>query len=109
MKKTFLLTVLILGTAFILAGCLKTPINPTNSTDNNANQNTADLGGFCGKSTKVACQTDTDCTSGGCSDQICGSASDDGGVSTCEYTECYDKIKYGVTCGCVSRQCQWYK
>lgn len=122
MKKTLLFSVLILGAVFILAGCVKTSVDSTSGTndqpingqtdqDRGSDKTTRDtnnLGGFCGSSTKTQCQTDADCVSGGCSGQICGSANDQGGVSTCEWTDCYDKTKYGVNCGCVAEECQWY-
>jgi len=62
---------------------------------------------FCGRSTKGPCQSDADCRAGGCSGQICQSKKEEGGISTCEYRDCYDASKYGVKCGCVNQACQW--
>ncbi|MFA6215240.1 MAG: eight-cysteine-cluster domain-containing protein [Patescibacteria group bacterium] len=76
--------------------------------DNKAEKITTNLNGFCGRSTKAKCQTDADCAATGCSGQICGLANN-GEVSTCEWTDCYDQTKYGVSCGCVAEECQWYK
>lgn len=154
MKKTFLLSVLILSAVFILSGCLNTSVNSTNDANNQViggqkdengcliaagyswcpsqkkcmrmweeycqeyadqyrgsdktTRDTVNLGGFCGSSTKALCQTDADCVSGGCSGQVCEKVGE-GGVTTCEYADCYNKNQYGVVCGCVSGQCQWYK
>ena len=101
MKKIFLLSVLILSTAFILVGCQY-------GSRDKATRNTTSLDGFCGTSIKAQCQNDADCTSSGCSGQVCGKVGE-GVDTTCEYTDCYNKTKYGVACGCVNGQCQWYK
>ncbi|MFA6254617.1 MAG: eight-cysteine-cluster domain-containing protein [Patescibacteria group bacterium] len=155
MKKTLLLSTLILSAVFILAGCAKTPVIPPNNNtndqliggqkdehdcltaagyswcpsqqkcmrmweeycpdyadqyrgDNKATRNTTNLGGFCGRSTKVECQTDADCKVGGCSGQICHGKSESI-TSTCEWKDCYDETKYNLSCGCVTGVCQWYK
>jgi len=63
--------------------------------------------GFCGWSTNATCSTDADCTTGGCSGQVCQSKSEKSVITTCEYTECYDSARYGVTCGCDSGKCSW--
>jgi eight-cysteine-cluster-containing protein len=62
---------------------------------------------FCGTSSGDACVQDNDCTVGGCSSQICQSASAESGMSTCEYRDCYDAKVAGVSCGCSSGKCQW--
>lgn len=62
---------------------------------------------FCGSSTQAACQQDADCRRGGCSGQICESASAEPTVSTCEYRDCYNPDTYNLTCGCVNNQCAW--
>ncbi|MDD5171495.1 MAG: eight-cysteine-cluster domain-containing protein [Candidatus ainarchaeum sp.] len=62
---------------------------------------------FCGWSTNGSCSADEDCTSGGCSNQVCQSENEEPVITTCEYTECYNAAAFGVSCGCVSGQCQW--
>jgi len=64
---------------------------------------------FCGSSTKGKCATNTDCITGGCSGQICQSASEESIISTCEYQDCYDAQKFGLSCRCLNQQCQWAK
>ncbi len=63
-------------------------------------------GAFCGWSTYASCKTDADCTVGGCSGQVCMGKGEDV-VTTCEWKECYDAKKYGMTCACVDGVCQW--
>ncbi|HLC22275.1 MAG TPA: eight-cysteine-cluster domain-containing protein [Candidatus Nanoarchaeia archaeon] len=62
---------------------------------------------FCGTSTYSTCISDADCVSDGCSGQVCRSASEESIITTCEWTECYDKEEFDVACGCVNGQCQW--
>ena len=62
--------------------------------------------GFCGKSTYAACASDDDCSAGGCSGQVCQGTGEDI-ATTCEYRDCYDTNRYGVSCGCVEDRCQW--
>lgn len=62
---------------------------------------------WCGWSTNAECSSDSDCGRGGCSGQICGSIGE-GMSSTCEWLQCYDAEAYGVDCGCINRECQWY-
>jgi len=62
---------------------------------------------FCGSSTYGACTTDADCTSGGCSGQVCQSRSEESRATTCEYRQCYNAGNYGLGCGCIKNQCQW--
>ncbi|MCI0503819.1 eight-cysteine-cluster domain-containing protein [Candidatus Micrarchaeota archaeon] len=63
--------------------------------------------GFCGTSTLGACSSDLDCISGGCSGQVCQSATEPGAITTCEYRECYNAQAYGVSCGCAAGKCRW--
>jgi len=63
-------------------------------------------GGFCGTSTESACSSDSGCIIGGCSAQVCGALGDDA-VTTCEYRDCYNRVKYNVTCGCLAGKCAW--
>lgn len=64
---------------------------------------------FCGWSTNGSCSLDGDCITGGCSNQICQSSSEEPVTTTCEWKDCYDSDKYGVECKCVQGQCQWSK
>jgi eight-cysteine-cluster-containing protein len=63
--------------------------------------------GFCGWSTNGTCSTDSDCTTGGCSSQVCQSTSENPVVTTCIYRECFDSAARGLSCGCVLGKCQW--
>lgn len=67
------------------------------------------LGGFCGTSSLASCSSDSDCVKGGCSGQLCYGKSEQPGATTCEWKDCYDDTKYGVTCGCSAGKCQWKK
>ncbi len=62
---------------------------------------------FCGWSTQGNCSTDADCTSGGCSGQVCQSTFEEPVMTTCEYKECYNADLYGMECKCVEGACQW--
>jgi len=62
---------------------------------------------FCGKSTYSECQTDDDCIATGCSNQICQSKYEEMILTTCEFRECFDSIKLGISCKCVDNMCQW--
>ncbi len=64
---------------------------------------------FCGWSTNGECVYDSDCIAGGCSIQLCQSKDEAPAVTTCEWRDCYDASKYGLTCGCVDGKCQWSK
>ncbi|WP_202320270.1 eight-cysteine-cluster domain-containing protein [Archaeoglobus neptunius] len=61
---------------------------------------------FCGWSTYAECKSDADCTVGGCSGQVCMGSGEDI-VTTCDWKDCYDAKKFGMTCGCFEGQCQW--
>ncbi len=63
--------------------------------------------GFCGWSTNGSCSGNGDCTTGGCSAQVCQSVSEEPVITNCMYSECYDAASYGVSCGCVGGKCQW--
>lgn len=67
-----------------------------------------DLGSFCGSSTLAKCEADSDCWTGGCSAQLCRGISEEIDT-TCEWRDCYNSQPYGVECGCVQSQCQWFK
>lgn len=63
--------------------------------------------GFCGWSTQGNCSTDADCTTGGCSGEVCQSKFEDSVITTCEYKECYNADLYDMECKCVEGACQW--
>ncbi|MDD5098750.1 MAG: eight-cysteine-cluster domain-containing protein [Candidatus Colwellbacteria bacterium] len=75
--------------------------------DNDESETTEKEDNFCGVSSYGSCVTESDCVKGGCSGQICGSRNDEPLMTTCEYKECYDAVKYEKNCGCVSGKCQW--
>jgi len=62
---------------------------------------------FCGWSTNGACSSDSECVTGGCSGQVCQSTSEEPVATTCEWRNCYDASKYGLSCGCVVGECKW--
>ncbi|MBF0169479.1 MAG: eight-cysteine-cluster domain-containing protein [Nitrospinae bacterium] len=64
--------------------------------------------GFCGGSTDDACATDDDCLAAGCSGQLCQSAAREQPATTCEWKECYDASRYGLSCGCDAGACRWH-
>lgn len=61
---------------------------------------------FCGSSTENACSSDSDCKSGGCSNQVCQGVKEEV-MTICDYKECYKASDYGLDCGCVKGQCAW--
>ncbi len=62
---------------------------------------------FCGVSTKGTCAVDADCVVSGCSSQVCGAATEEPLVTTCEDKACYKARNFGLSCRCMERQCQW--
>lgn len=64
---------------------------------------------FCGKSTLGECQTDKDCQTSGCSNQICGSVKEEQMITTCDWKDCYDSTKFSMGCQCIENKCQWSK
>ena len=62
---------------------------------------------FCGISTLDACETNQDCTAGGCSSQICQSKDTEPAFTTCEFKSCYEANLYNLRCQCVENKCQW--
>ena len=62
---------------------------------------------FCGISTNSECQTDEDCITTGCSNQICQSKNEEELMTTCEFIECFDARKFKVSCKCIDNKCQW--
>ena len=75
--------------------------------DCNPNNKTPNVEFFCGTSTSGSCELDSDCSVGGCSNQICYSKNDALPVTTCEYRECYNAQLYNKKCGCINNACQW--
>jgi eight-cysteine-cluster-containing protein len=57
--------------------------------------------GFCGISTYGPCSSDSGCTTGGCSGQICHSVQEQMPATTCEYKDCYNAKNYGMACKCI--------
>jgi len=60
--------------------------------------------GRCVRSSGETCNTDADCTTGGCGGELCYNPSSGGGISTCECT-----APVGPSCGCVAGSCSWYE
>lgn len=62
-----------------------------------------------GSGSNPECRSDSDCKAGGCSGQLCLSASKSGSTyTTCEYREEFGCLKY-ASCGCVGGKCAWDK
>jgi eight-cysteine-cluster-containing protein len=101
----FVIITLFFLVAFALMALIVTflPENPPESPPS------TDLGGFCGTSSLASCTVEADCVAGGCSGQLCYGKSEPPKATTCEWTECYDAQKYGVSCGCVAQKCAWTK
>ena len=70
-------------------------------------EKTLTLEEFCGWSTYGNCSSDSDCTSGGCSGQVCQSKYEEPVITTCEWRDCFDASKYGLKCRCIDGRCQW--
>ncbi|MEM0022150.1 MAG: eight-cysteine-cluster domain-containing protein, partial [Archaeoglobaceae archaeon] len=67
---------------------------------------TIGIGDFCGISTFAECEEDSDCKIGGCSGEVCMGVKED--ISTiCIYRDCYDRIKFNVSCKCIKNKCRW--
>ncbi len=61
---------------------------------------------FCGWSTYGKCNSDEDCMRSGCSGQVCQSKFEEPIITTCEWLDCYDAMKFNVACKCVDGKCQ---
>jgi hypothetical protein len=59
--------------------------------------------GWCVKNSGDKCESDADCTNGGCGGELCYNPAMGGGISTCECT------KPAYACGCVNGKCAWYE
>jgi eight-cysteine-cluster-containing protein len=70
-------------------------------------EKTLTLEEFCGWSTYGNCSSDSDCTAGGCSGQVCQSKYEEPVITTCEWRDCFDASKYGLKCRCIDGRCQW--
>lgn len=57
----------------------------------------------CIRDTNDACDTDADCTTGGCGGELCYNPAVSGGNSTC------DCSAPTLSCGCVEGTCSWYE
>lgn len=68
------------------------------------NADTYDSSSFCGWSDYGFCNKDNDCLRSGCSNQVCGVKSY---ITTCEWSDYYNPIPYGLYCGCRKNSCQW--
>ena len=60
--------------------------------------------GMCVKNSNDECQTDSDCTAGGCGGELCFNPAVSNGISTCECTTPTNV----EGCGCVNGSCSWY-
>ncbi len=60
--------------------------------------------GMCIKNSNDQCQSDSDCTAGGCGGELCFNPAVSDGISTCECTT--PTAVEG--CGCVNGSCSWY-
>jgi len=62
---------------------------------------------FCGFSTFGKCKSDSDCFISGCSSQVCQSKLEEPILTTCEYRDCYNYLKFNLSCKCIDNMCQW--
>lgn len=62
------------------------------------------VSGACIKNSEDSCESDADCTSGGCGGELCYNPEVSGGESDCECT-----MPTAVSCGCVASQCTWWQ
>ena len=88
----------------ILLGCIFTLLMLSACTQQ---ENPSETEPFCGISSNESCSSDEDCTTAGCSGQICQSSQAEERITTCEYKECYDEQKYALSCQCKEDTCQW--
>jgi eight-cysteine-cluster-containing protein len=52
------------------------------------------------------CSSDSDCTTGGCSGEICISKSEEPPITTCEWREEYGCLELN-NCKCIGGKCKW--
>jgi len=66
----------------------------------------------CSKSQSISgaqCASDSDCATGGCSNELCGAKGEVENVTTaCVYLQTYQCLKL-TSCGCINGLCQWQK
>jgi len=105
-KKAFAIIFLMWTIGFLIVGGLLVSYY-FEDWDFDYNKTITNKSGFCGTSTFYECEQDSDCTSGGCSGQICQGVDEEKQVSICNYKECYDDEVFNVVCGCVENKCQW--
>jgi eight-cysteine-cluster-containing protein len=60
--------------------------------------------GQCVRNGNDACETDADCSTGGCGGELCFNPANGGGFTTCD---CFTPSGVGG-CGCVAGKCTWY-
>ncbi|MFH1126546.1 MAG: eight-cysteine-cluster domain-containing protein [archaeon] len=105
MKK---LIAILLITTIMLSGCTQEETPPIPPTDGLPIKEPPSTDGeFCGTSTDGPCSTDSDCTKGGCSGQVCQSIKEKSAITTCEYRECYNARNYNLACRCTDSKCRW--
>lgn len=86
---------------------IQSQIRAGNGQNNEDGSNAEEDEEFCGTSTYGFCEGNDDCIRGGCSSQVCQSVNEESVITTCEWTECYDAVKYKARCVCLENQCQW--
>lgn len=64
---------------------------------------------YYGRSTHGGCQTDGNCTLGGCNNEICQSVSEESFVSICLAPDKPTPGQLAYQCRCVENQCRWVK
>jgi len=72
-----------------LIECLENPRSP--------------VSGACIRNAEDACESDSDCTAGGCGGELCYNPALSDGESTCDCTS------PPIACGCVNGTCSWYE
>lgn len=56
---------------------------------------------------KSECTTNSDCATGGCSNQICGKKGEvEDIITTCEWQSSYDCLRL-TSCSCIENKCEW--
>jgi eight-cysteine-cluster-containing protein len=73
-----------------------------------AGQPAINQGTGIGETTRaIECAVDVDCSTGGCSNQLCGKKGEiENIVTTCEWKEEYDCLRL-TQCNCIENKCQW--
>jgi eight-cysteine-cluster-containing protein len=102
--------VIVLGISLIVIFSGFVYVNYTNSYASSRGTGQPALGqetGGIGKTSAVECTANSDCSTGGCSGQLCGKKGEiENIVTTCEFKEEYGCL--GLTqCKCIESTCQW--